>query len=203
MLPASGVTNMPFGSATLRLSADNSKAILNFSFSGLSSTVTGEHIDNDPYLSSPSLILYDISATAPQPDGSYLWNIKSVGGLAPSDVIAILNRGQGLHHHPQRAIIPTANSSATSSPRQARPHSRRRPRRQPGPTTTPTPARRRASSSRRPSAPARATSPPCSRSATRTGSTTSSPCPPSHHLPLIAGQPELRPDAPLPGQHGL
>jgi len=54
MLPATGVTNMPFGSATLRLSADNSKATLNFSFSDLSSTVTGEHIDNDPYLSSPA-----------------------------------------------------------------------------------------------------------------------------------------------------
>ncbi|HVM46787.1 MAG TPA: DUF1800 family protein, partial [Candidatus Acidoferrum sp.] len=93
MLPGAGVTNLPFGSATLRLSADNSKATLNFSFSGVSSTVTGEHIDNDPYLSSPSLILFDISATAPQPDGSYLWNISSVGGLAPSDVLAILNQG--------------------------------------------------------------------------------------------------------------
>src|ERR1035437_4622338 len=51
MLPASGVTNMSYGSATLRLSADNSKAVLNFSVSGLSSTITGEHIDNDPYLS--------------------------------------------------------------------------------------------------------------------------------------------------------
>jgi hypothetical protein len=94
MLPASGVTNMPFGSATLRLSADSSKAVLNFSHSGLSSTVTGEHVDNDPYLSSPTLILYDISASSPQPDGSYLWNIKSVGGLSASDVIQILNEGK-------------------------------------------------------------------------------------------------------------
>ena len=94
MLPANGVTNMSFGSATLRLSADNSKAVLNFSFSGLSSTVTGEHIDNDPYLSSPSLILYDISAAFPQSDGSYLWNIRPVGGLMASDVIEILNEGK-------------------------------------------------------------------------------------------------------------
>ena len=36
-----GVTNMPFGSTTLMLSADNSKAVLNFAFSGTSSTVTG------------------------------------------------------------------------------------------------------------------------------------------------------------------
>ena len=94
MLPAIGVTNMSFGSATLRLSADNSKAVLNFSFSDLSSTVTGEHIDNDSYLNSPSLILFDISAAAPQPDGSYLWNIRSVGGLMASDVLEILNEGK-------------------------------------------------------------------------------------------------------------
>ncbi len=94
MLPAGGVTNMSFGSATLRLSADNSKAVLNFSISGLSSTVTGEHIDNDPYLSSPSLIIYDISAAFPLPDGSYLWNIGPVGGLMASDVIEILNEGK-------------------------------------------------------------------------------------------------------------
>ncbi len=44
MVPGTGVTNMPFGSATLRLNADNSQAVLNFSFSGISSTVIGEHI---------------------------------------------------------------------------------------------------------------------------------------------------------------
>lgn len=94
MLPVGGVTNTCFGSATLRLSADNSKAVLNFSHSGVSSTVIGEHINNDPYLSSPSLILYDISAASPQPDGSYLWNIRSVGGLSAADVIQILNEGK-------------------------------------------------------------------------------------------------------------
>jgi hypothetical protein len=94
MLPATGVTNMSFGSATLRLSADNSKAVLNFSFGDLSSPATGEHIDNDPYLSSPNLILYDISAAFPQPDGSYLWNIGPVGSLLASDVIEILNEGK-------------------------------------------------------------------------------------------------------------
>ena len=94
MLPVSGVTNTCFGSATLRLSADNSKAVVNFSHSGLSSIVTGEHINNDPYLGSPSLILYDISAASPQPDGSYFWNIRSVGGLSAADVIQLLNEGK-------------------------------------------------------------------------------------------------------------
>src|SRR5262249_40353365 len=95
MLPAIGVTNMSYGSATLRMSADNTRAVLNFSFSDISSTVTGDHVDNDPYLNVPSLILFDISASTPQPDGSYVWNIQSVGGLFPSDIINILNQNKG------------------------------------------------------------------------------------------------------------
>jgi uncharacterized protein (DUF1800 family) len=94
MLPAAGVTNTSYGTATLRLSADKTRAVLKFSFTGVNSTVTGEHIDNDPYLNVPSLILYDISAATPQADGSYLWNIRGVGGLLASDVLAILNQNK-------------------------------------------------------------------------------------------------------------
>jgi hypothetical protein len=94
MVAGPGVTNMPYGSATLRLSADNSRAVLNFSFSDISSTVISEHIDNDPYLVSPSGIMFDISDTAPQPDGSYLWSIGPVGTLSASDVLNVLNQGK-------------------------------------------------------------------------------------------------------------
>jgi hypothetical protein len=95
MLPGIGVTNMPVGSATLRLSADNSRAILNFSLEGISSTIISEHIDNDPYLGSPSGIMFDISDTLPQPDGSFLWNIGPVGTLSAADVIEVLKEGKG------------------------------------------------------------------------------------------------------------
>ncbi len=95
MVPAMGVNHMSYGSATLRLSADNTKATLNFSVNDLSSTITGESIDNDPYLNSPSLILYDISASTPQPDGSYIWNIRGIGGLLASDVLNILAQNKG------------------------------------------------------------------------------------------------------------
>ncbi len=94
MLPALGVTNMSFGSATLRLSADNSRAVLNFSHDGITSTVTGEHVNSDPYLNVPGLILYDISASTPQRDGSFLWNIGNVGGLLPSDILKILDQNK-------------------------------------------------------------------------------------------------------------
>jgi uncharacterized protein (DUF1800 family) len=95
MLPGIGVTNMPVGSATLRLSADNSKAVLNFSLEGISSTIISEHIDNDPYLGSPSGIMFDISDTLPQADGSFLWNIGPVGTLSAADVIEVLKEGKG------------------------------------------------------------------------------------------------------------
>ena len=95
MLPGIGVTNMPVGSATLRLSADNSKAVLNFSLEGISSTIISEHIDNDPYLGKPSGIMFDISDTLPQADGSFLWNIGSVGTLSAADVIEVLKEGKG------------------------------------------------------------------------------------------------------------
>jgi hypothetical protein len=95
MLPGIGVTNMPVGSATLRLSADNSKAVLNFSLEGISSTIISEHINNEPYLGSPSGIMFDISDTLPQADGSFLWNIGPIGTLSAADVIEVLKEGKG------------------------------------------------------------------------------------------------------------
>jgi Protein of unknown function (DUF1800)/CHRD domain len=94
MVTAGGVTNMGVGSATLRLSADNSRAVLSFSFSGVPSVVIGEHINNDPYLSNPGEILFDISAARPQPDGTYIWPITAVGTFSASDVLTILNQGK-------------------------------------------------------------------------------------------------------------
>jgi len=94
MLPGAGVTNMPTGTATLRMNADNSRATLTFSYSGLSSVDIGEHIDNDPYLSQPSQIMFDISAAAPQPDGTFSWFIEPVGTLSAADVLNILNQGK-------------------------------------------------------------------------------------------------------------
>jgi hypothetical protein len=94
MLAGPGVMGMPVGSASLRLSADHSHAVLNFSLSGLSSAIIGEHINNDPYLTSPSQIMFDISAAYPLPDGSYNWPIQAVGTLSAADVLEILNENK-------------------------------------------------------------------------------------------------------------
>src|SRR6266404_877192 len=94
MVPGNGVTNMPFGSATLRLNADNSQAVLNFSFSGISSAIGDEQIENDPYPVHANQTLFDISAPRPQRDGSYFWSIEPVGNLSTADVLDVLNQGK-------------------------------------------------------------------------------------------------------------
>ena len=90
MLALPGINSMADGSATLRLSADNSQAILNYSVNGISSTHV-DHIDSDPYGTAPATLLFDIAAAKPQADGSYLWKIKATGTLQPSDIISLIN----------------------------------------------------------------------------------------------------------------
>ena len=94
MLAQSGAASTAVGSATLRLSADGSQAVLKFSYSGLISPETAEHIHCDPYLSNPSQIMFDIDVTTPQADGSYVWNIAPVGTLSAADVVEIIQEGK-------------------------------------------------------------------------------------------------------------
>jgi hypothetical protein len=94
MLAQNGVASTATGSATLQVSADGSQAVLKFSYSGLTSAKTGEHIHCDAYLNNPSQIMFDIDATPQQPDGSYVWNIGPVGTLQPADIIEIIREGK-------------------------------------------------------------------------------------------------------------
>src|SRR5581483_10988615 len=50
MVAQSGALSSGVGSATLRVSADGSQAVLRFSYTGLSSPLTAEHIHADTYL---------------------------------------------------------------------------------------------------------------------------------------------------------
>ncbi len=94
MLPQSGITSVGVGSATLRLSADESQAILAFDYSNLSSPVTGKHIHSDPYLFYPSQIIFDIDDATPQPDGTYRWTITPVSPLAAADIVEIIKESK-------------------------------------------------------------------------------------------------------------
>lgn len=95
LLALPGVNSTAVGSATLRVSADGSQAVLNFQFSNLKGVMTAEHIDADPYLFYPAVPeLFDISAAHPQADGSYKWNISAVSPLAAADILEILKEGK-------------------------------------------------------------------------------------------------------------
>ena len=94
LLALPGVVSDGVGSATLRVSADGTQAILNFTFTNLAGMPTGLSINSDPYLSDPPELVFDISAAKPQADGSYLWKIKGTGPLAVSDISEIISEGK-------------------------------------------------------------------------------------------------------------
>ncbi len=89
-----GVITMGGGSATLRVSADGSQAVVNFQVNNLTSQMSSESINSDPYLDNPAELVFDISAAKPQADGSYLWRIGPVGTLQPADILEIINEGK-------------------------------------------------------------------------------------------------------------
>ncbi len=93
MLALPGINSDAVGSATLRLNAAGTQAILNYSVNNLSGTHV-DHIYSDPYLNSPTTLLFDIAAAHPQADGSYVWNIKATGSLATNDIIEIINENK-------------------------------------------------------------------------------------------------------------
>ncbi len=94
MLAMPGINSDGVGSATLRLSSDGTSAVLNYSVNNISSSTHVDHIYSDPYLNVPSTLLFDIAQARPQPDGSYLWPIQAVPGLAPADILEILNENK-------------------------------------------------------------------------------------------------------------
>ena len=94
MLAYPGAVSSGVGSATLRLSADETQAILSYHYSGLSSPVTAKHVHSDPYLNFPSQIIFDIDAATPQPDGTYIWTIEPASPLSAADIVEIIKEGK-------------------------------------------------------------------------------------------------------------
>src|SRR6202012_6046235 len=70
------------------------QATLSYSFTNLVGAPTGQAINSDPYLNLPGELIFDISAAKPQPNGSYVWNIKGTGPLAASDILNIISEGK-------------------------------------------------------------------------------------------------------------
>lgn len=94
MLAQGGVVSYGQGSATLRLSADETFATLKFSHTGTVSAVTGIHIHAESYLTNFNQQLFNVSGASPQVDGSYIWPIAGVGTLSAADVVEIVKQGK-------------------------------------------------------------------------------------------------------------
>src|SRR6185436_5566679 len=88
MVAQSGAVSSGVGSATLRVSADGSQAVLRYSHSGLSGAVVAKHIHADTYLgkNGQGQIIFDIDSATPEVDGSYIWTIGPSGPLTADDV---------------------------------------------------------------------------------------------------------------------
>ena len=96
MVAQSGALSSGVGSATLRLSADESQAVLRFSYSGLSAPVTAKHIHADTYLgkNGQGQIIFDIDTATAETDGSYVWQIEPSGPLTAADIVEIIKQGK-------------------------------------------------------------------------------------------------------------
>ncbi len=93
MLALPGVSSIANGSATLLVSANGSQAVLNYSVNGIPGTHV-DHIYSDPYLMSPTTLVFDIAAATPQADGSYLWSITPSGSLSAADIQELIIEGK-------------------------------------------------------------------------------------------------------------
>jgi len=126
-----GVVSSGVGSASLRLSPDETQAILKFSYSGLSAPVTAKHIHVDTYKAKnlQGQIVFDIDAATPEADGSYIWQIAPSGPLTAADLVEIVKEGKSylnVHtvNYPGGEIsghFTLANGSSTFTPPPAPP----------------------------------------------------------------------------------
>ncbi|CAN5611676.1 hypothetical protein BH20VER1_BH20VER1_09000 [soil metagenome] len=85
---AAGVVTGGSGTATLRLSGDETSAILAFDFTNLSGPVTAMHIH-----ASDGTILFDPDEVQREADGTFRWTIRAVAHYSVADVLELLRTG--------------------------------------------------------------------------------------------------------------
>ena len=105
--PLSGIASSGSGTSSLRLSADETSAVVSFQYSNLSSPISGIGI-----YGTGGQLLFDISTTLPQPDGSYNWVFKPRGTYTVADIIAAIKAG-GLTFLIQTSGHPAGELSGT------------------------------------------------------------------------------------------
>ncbi|MHA3775303.1 DUF1800 family protein [Verrucomicrobiota bacterium sgz303538] len=85
-----GAVSGGYGSATLRMSADETQAILSFNYSNLTTPVTGKHVHSGAH---GGAIIFDIDDASPRSDGSYIWDIAAAGAVSLEEVRQVIRNG--------------------------------------------------------------------------------------------------------------
>lgn len=82
------------GSATLQLSGDGNTAVLRYSFTNLTSPITGKHLHGPASPGENGAIAFDIDTAVPQMDGSFIWTIRDIASATRQQILDALNSGR-------------------------------------------------------------------------------------------------------------
>ena len=94
LIPEAGIQSPGSGSATLLLAGDETSAVLRYSFSNLTTAVTGAHTHGPADPGTNGQILFDIDDATPEPDGSLIWTFVPVGTATVPQIVAALRAGR-------------------------------------------------------------------------------------------------------------
>ncbi len=95
--PAPGVTTNGSGTAALTVNQSGTSAIVSFTYSNLSGTVTSADLEGSPGSAYAGLDLFDLNPRAVQADGTWLWNFAFTNGsLTSAQILALIQSGQVL-----------------------------------------------------------------------------------------------------------
>lgn len=93
LTPQGNALSTASGQATLLLAGDEASAVLRFSYSNLTTPKTSEHIHGPGGPGVSAGILFDIDATPPQADGSYVWTFVPVGTNTVQQIVGYIKTG--------------------------------------------------------------------------------------------------------------
>ena len=94
MRPQGAATSHGSGTSTIRLSKDETYAIITVEYSNLTGPITGMHIHGPADPGQSGGILFDIDSAIPQPDGTYIWVFAQTGTNTIADIVNALKSGR-------------------------------------------------------------------------------------------------------------
>jgi hypothetical protein len=94
MLAQGAVNSAGFGTATLRLSADETQANLKMTYTNLSSAPVAILINSETFQTNLGQTVFNVGTASPLADGSYNWPVQGAGTLTSADVLEIIKEGK-------------------------------------------------------------------------------------------------------------